>query len=96
MRFTVVWRETALQQLARVWLEATDREAVNQEVDQIDLELRDDPDQKGDDYYGDRYLLLPIMWALYTVRPDDRTATVLQIGRTGIELPHENLPPVDE
>jgi hypothetical protein len=30
MRYTVVWRETALQQLADIWIQATDREAVNQ------------------------------------------------------------------
>ena len=38
MRYTVAWRETALQQLAQVWMESTDREAVNQTVDAIDAE----------------------------------------------------------
>jgi hypothetical protein len=93
MRYTVGWAETALQQLARIWVEAADREAVNREVDLIDAELQNDPDLKGDDYYGDRDIVLPIMWVLYHVYPDDRTVRVLQVGQTGIDLPYENLPP---
>lgn len=93
MRYAVEWRETALQQLARVWIEAADREGVNRAVDQIDAELSDDPDLKGDDYFGDRYLLVPTVWALYRVHPEDATVHVLQVGRRGIDLPHENMPP---
>jgi hypothetical protein len=92
MRYTVVWRETALQQLANVWIESADREAINLTVDAIDAELLLDPDQKGDDYYGDRYVLFPLLWALYRVYPDDLAVHVLQVGRPGIDLPHENVP----
>jgi hypothetical protein len=90
MRYTVVWRETALQQLAHIWTEATDRAAVNRAVDAVDAELTDDPDQKGEDYFGDRYVLNPVMWALYRVSQDDLTVQVLQVGRPGIDLPHEH------
>jgi plasmid stabilization system protein ParE len=37
MRYTVTWREDAQNQLARIWMEATDREAVRQASDEIDL-----------------------------------------------------------
>lgn len=90
MRYTVVWRETALQQLAQAWLDAPDREAINATVDEIDRELLNDPDRKGEDYYGDRYLTYPLLWALFRVDPGDRTATVLQVGRPGLDLPHES------
>lgn len=93
MKFTVTWRETALQQLAQVWMDAPNREAVNQEVDLIDLTLGDDPDRKGDDYFGDRYVVFPVLWALYLVKAEDRIVEVLQVGRNGRDLPHENLPP---
>lgn len=93
MRYTVVWRETALQQLARIWMLSVDREAVNRDVDTVDAELGEDPEQKGGDYFGDRYLTLATMWALYRIYPDDRTVHVLQVGRPGIDLPHEDLPP---
>jgi hypothetical protein len=92
MRYTVVWREAALQQLAQAWLAAPDREAINRTVDAIDAELLDDPDQKGDDYYGDRSVLFPLPWALYRVYPDDLTVHVRQVGRPGIDLPHEDVP----
>lgn len=95
MRYTVVWRETALQQLIRIWLLALDREAVNRAVDAADADLANDPDTKGGDYFGDRALTLPVMWVLYRVLPDDRIVHVLQVGRPGIDLPHENLPPIE-
>jgi hypothetical protein len=91
MRYAVVWRDTALQQLAAIWMAAPDREAVNRAVDEIDAELSDDPDQKGEDYFGDRYVLGPVMWALYHVYPDDRTVHVLQVGRPGADLPHDDI-----
>ena len=90
MRYTVVWRERALQQLAGLWIDATDREAVNLTVDAIDAELLNDPDQKGDDYYGDRYVLFPLLWALYRIYPDDLIVHVLQVGRPGVDLPHDD------
>lgn len=95
MRYTVVWRETALQQLARAWMAAADREAINRTVDDVDAELLNDPDQKGDDYYGDQYVVRPLLWALYRVSPDDRTVHVLQVGRPGVDLPHEDVPPAE-
>jgi hypothetical protein len=90
MRYTVVWRETALQQLAQIWLASADRNAITQAAATVDRELTNDPETKGDDYYGDRTLVLsPVMWVLFTVRADDRIADVLQVGRPGLDLPHE-------
>jgi hypothetical protein len=56
------------------------------------VRLTDDPDQKGNDYFGDRYVVFPVMWALYRVYLDDLTVHVLQVGRPGVDLPHENMP----
>jgi hypothetical protein len=92
MRYTVIWRDTALQQLATIWMAATDRAAVNRAVDDVDAELTNDPDQKGEDYFGDRYILNAVMWALYHVYPDDRVVHVLQVGRPGVDLPHDDTP----
>jgi hypothetical protein len=92
MRYTVAWTDEALGHLARVWTAAADRAAVNRTVDDIDAQLSTDPDLKGQDYFGDRYLMPPEMWVLYRVYPDDRTVYVLQVGRPGIDLPHEHQP----
>ena len=90
MRYTVVWRETALQQLAQIWLASADRSAVTRAAATVDRELANDPQTKGDEYSGDRTLILsPVMWALFTVRADDRIAEVLPVGRPGLDLPHE-------
>jgi plasmid stabilization system protein ParE len=47
MRFTVTWREQALQELAEIWLEAHDRAAVTLAVDTIDAQLHSNPAQRG-------------------------------------------------
>jgi hypothetical protein len=91
MRYTVTWRETARQQLARVWMRASDKDAVNRAANRIDRLLTVDPDTKGRDYFGDRVLTVAPVWALYTVRPDDGIVEILQVGQPGIDLPH-NIP----
>ena len=92
MTHAVVWRETALQQLARVWMDSDDRRGVNREVDDIDRTLSTDPDQKGDDYFGDRYILLPQMWALFRIEAEQKQVVVLQVGRNGVDRPHDDAP----
>jgi hypothetical protein len=47
MIFTVNWTDAALQQLAAIWLAATDRNAITLASDEIDRELRVDPDTLG-------------------------------------------------
>ncbi len=89
MNHAVVWRETALQQLAKVWTDAADQRGVNREVDEIDKTLSTEPYLKGDDYFGDRYILLPIMWALFRVDDEKHEVVVLQVGRNGVDLPHD-------
>jgi plasmid stabilization system protein ParE len=91
-RYTVTWRRTALRQLAHIWNQAGDRAAVTQASHRVDQELAIDPDQKGRDYFGDRVLAVPPLWALYTVRPDDRMVDVLQVGRPGVTVPHQQVP----
>lgn len=71
---------------------APNRETVNSAVDEVDADLINDPDQKGEDYFGDRYVLNATLWALYHVFPDDRTVHVLQVDRIGIDRPHDATP----
>jgi hypothetical protein len=51
MRYTVVWEEPALDELAVIWLQATDRSAVSAAADQVDRILCTDPATKGIDFY---------------------------------------------
>ncbi|MBN9118630.1 MAG: hypothetical protein J0I06_05660 [Planctomycetes bacterium] len=43
MNFTIVWSEAAIQDLARIWLNATDRNAITQASNEIDRVLGRDP-----------------------------------------------------
>jgi hypothetical protein len=88
-RYSVGWRNKAIQQPARVWNGATDRGAVTRASDRIDLELATDADLKGGDYFGDRILTLAPLWALYRIHVDDRRVEVVEVGRPGIDLPHD-------
>ena len=79
MRYTVVWTPAARDQLAELWLQAADRATVTQATHQIDQTLRDDPDTKGVDFYGDRLLVVPPLQVVFVVRADDLTAEVQQV-----------------
>ena len=46
--YTVRWKRTALDRLAELWLEATDRSAVTVAVDEIDRILAADPHGAGE------------------------------------------------
>ncbi len=88
-RYTVGWRDKAIRQLAHIWNVATDRAAVTRASDRIDRELNTDADLKGRDYFGDRVFGAAPLWALYRVHRDDRRVEVLEIGRPGVDLPHD-------
>jgi plasmid stabilization system protein ParE len=79
MRYTVIWTPDALDQLADVWLRATNRNAVTQAAYQIDQILRDDPGSKGVEFYGDRLLVVTPLQVIFVTRPDDRLVEVQQV-----------------
>jgi hypothetical protein len=79
MRYTVVWTDAALNELARVWMQAADPVAVRAASNEIDRELARDPETKGVEYYGDRLLVIPPLQATFAVHPDDREVVVLNV-----------------
>jgi hypothetical protein len=86
MRWTVVWNVPVQQDLAEIWLNSTNREAIRAAADQIDKELTNDAHQKGEDFYGDRLLVISPLAVVYSVSNEDRLATntqVLAAGRYG-------------
>jgi hypothetical protein len=48
MRFTVLWTPAAEQNLAAVWLDADDRDAVTSAANTIDRLLAQDPESHGE------------------------------------------------
>jgi len=81
-RYTVVWVESALDELADLWLAAPDREAITAAADAIDQELAVDAPSKGIELSeGLRALFSPPLRILFTVREVDRIAEVLRVKR---------------
>ena len=77
-RFTVVRVQSALDDLAEFWLEASDRNSVSRAADAIDRELAEDAPGKGNELSeGLRSLLAPPLKVIFTVREADRIAEVL-------------------
>jgi hypothetical protein len=79
-RFTVTWDLTAQEQLARIWLEADDRQRVTPAADCIDGELAEDPRAKGSLLAeGLRVLYVPPLHVCFTVSELDRLVEVVSI-----------------
>jgi plasmid stabilization system protein ParE len=79
MRYTVVWSEAAQNELARIWLQAPNRQAVTQAAHWIEAKLAVFPETKGEEFYGDRLLVRPPLHVVFAVSPDDRKVEVIHI-----------------
>jgi hypothetical protein len=81
-RYTVVWIESALGELADEWMKAPDRKAVTTAVDSIDRELAVDAASKGIEMTGGmRAYFAPPIRVLYRICEDDRIVEVLRVKR---------------
>jgi plasmid stabilization system protein ParE len=76
MRFTVIWSLIAEDQLAELWLNAADRNAVSAAQHQIDQLLRIDPDTQGSPYFGDRVLIVSPLRAVFSINVMDMQVVV--------------------
>jgi hypothetical protein len=79
MRYTVAWEDPALDQLATIWTQAADRQAVRDAADQVDRELAYSPETKGTDFYGDRLIVIGPLQVVFKVDTARREVTVLQV-----------------
>jgi hypothetical protein len=79
MRYTVVWHNDALNDLAKIWLSGADRQATTTAADQIDRELAVDPEKKGQPFFGDRIFVVEPLAVVYCVSPNDRLCEVVQV-----------------
>jgi len=81
-RYTVVWHQGAHDELARLWLDAPDRNAVRQAADAVDRELGTDAAGKGAPVSEDlRRLIVPPLRVLFSVSEADRMVRVLGVAR---------------
>jgi hypothetical protein len=80
-RFTVVRHEDARDELARLWMEATHRQAVRSAADAIDRDLAVDAPLKGGAIPdGLRQLTVPPLRVLFAVSEEDRMVRILEVA----------------
>lgn len=84
MNFTVLWRPSALGELADIWNNATDRDAVTRASYRLDQRLAADPLNEGESRDGDeRITFEPPLQILFRVNPADRSVHVTAAGVFG-------------
>ena len=81
MKWHVDWIDEAENELAEIWLRAEDRAAITSASYRVEYELQNDPDQKGEDFYGDRVYQYGPLAAAYELINDDRLVRIVQVMR---------------
>jgi plasmid stabilization system protein ParE len=77
MRFAVTWTPSAEQDLADLWLNASDRDAVRAAADEIDARLQRNPLHEGQARANPtRILHVPPLAVLFDVSVPDRLVNV--------------------
>jgi hypothetical protein len=79
MRFTVTWHPSSERELANVWMRSNSRSGVSQAANLIDRALASDPLHQGEEFYGDRLLVVLPLAVTYTVSVADRSVQILQV-----------------
>jgi hypothetical protein len=81
-RYTVSWHQTAHDDLARIWLESSDRRAVELAANAIDRHLKADASEKGSPIPDDlRQLAIPPLRVLFGVSEPDRLVRIVDVTR---------------
>ena len=79
-RYTVTWVPNAQDELAQIWLDAPDRQAVTAATHRIDRELAEDAPTKGTEVSeGLRELIVPPLKVLFTASEADRLVVVAKV-----------------
>src|SRR5438309_11424973 len=65
MNYTVIWKSSAEQELARLWTQASDRTAVTSAANAIDIALQRDPSVKGESRSGATRIMISAPLAVH-------------------------------
>ncbi len=83
MKYTVVWKPTAINELADIWTNATDRADVTAASDTIDAILRTDPYGQSESRTGpSRIMIVPPLAVSFDVSDPDCLVTVWAVWRS--------------
>lgn len=82
MKYTVVWKPPAEEELASLWTASADRQPLRSAADQIDRLLGSDPANQGESRSTEiRVLLLSPLGVFFHINEADRTVSVLRVWR---------------
>lgn len=82
IRYTVVWHEDVQNQLAQIWLDASDRNAVTSAAHAVDQCLANDAESQGVEVEGGlRELLVPPLQLVFFVSEPDRMVRILDVAK---------------
>jgi hypothetical protein len=81
MRYTVTWDRDAEKELMQIWLDAPDQRAVSEAANAIDRELTNDAERKGEEFYGDRLIVILPLSVTFRVYEKDNLVRVRQVHR---------------
>ena len=80
MRYTVLWTPTAEHDLANLWLNASDRQAIRSAADTLDNILRTDAHLLGESRYGSLRVVLAVPLGVdIEVDEENRIVWVLRV-----------------
>jgi hypothetical protein len=80
MNYRVSWKRVARDQLADLWVAATDRNAVTRAANTLDSMLARDPLNYGESRSGSRRIVVePPVVAVFKIDPALRKVTVLSV-----------------
>jgi plasmid stabilization system protein ParE len=80
MTYTVDWLPDAEEELAAIWLAASDRGAVTGAAHRIDLRLRDNPEEQCESRSGGRRILFDKpLGVLFHVNASERHVNVVHV-----------------
>lgn len=86
MRYTVIWTNTAEQDLAALWMAALDRNAVTSAANVVDQLLAEDPDTRGHARFDTvRSLVLAPLGVDFEILELDRIVYVLSAWHAEME-----------
>jgi hypothetical protein len=82
-RYTVVWHQEALDELARLWLDAESRDPITLAASAIDRHLSTEAPEKGTAIPDNlRQLTIPPLRVLFAVSEDDRMVRILEVAKS--------------
>jgi plasmid stabilization system protein ParE len=80
MRYSIIWSQRALDQLAAIWLAATKRDAVTGATHAIEVQLANDPHSKSLRFpNGLRELHVSPLWVLFGVDDANRIVRIMRV-----------------